>query len=343
MEGITITLKDIAKESGFSIKTVSRAIHNHPDVNVDTRTHIMEIADRHDYSPNWAAQSLRNKKTHTIGLVVPNIINGFFGEVGISIDAFFHSQGYSTLISFTSNKHENEIESLNALINKNIDGIIFAPVGYAGDYFNKVPRLINKSLVVIDNMCRGIDTNYVLHDNVHSAGLLVEHLFEHGHTRIACITGPVDETSGAERLKGYEDALDKCGLLRDPSLVRITNWDINGGDAAVLDLFNNPMQRPTAVFFANSQLLLGGYKAFHKLKLSIPKDVAVVSFDPPHVIDSLIPRPTTLEKFENKIGLTASRLLLDLIEGKKMESKKIIRIRNGLSLGTSCGCSNINE
>ncbi len=298
----------------------------------------MEIVGRHGYSPNWAAQSLRNQKTHTIGFVVPNIINGFFGNVGITIDSFFHKHRYSTLISFTSNRHENEIESLNALINKNIDGIIFAPIGYTGDYYNKVPRLIKKPLVVIDNMCKGIETNYVLHDNVHGAGLLVEHLFQHGHKRIACITGPIEETSGAERLKGYEKALERCGLPPDPSLIRITSWDINGGNSAVLDIFKNPGYRPTAVFFANSQLLLGGYKAFHKLKLSIPGDIAVVGFDPPHVIDSLIPRPTTLEEFENKIGLTAAELLLDLMVGKKKETNKIIRIRKGLNTGASCGC-----
>jgi len=337
-EGTSIRLEDIARESGVSIKTVSRAIHNHPDVNVATRARIMKIVDMHHYSPNWAAQSLRSRKTQTIGFIVPNITNGFFGQVGIALDEFFRRNSYGTLICFTSNSHEIEIESLNSLIGKNVDGIVFAPVGGAGDYFNKVPRLARKPLVIIDNACKDIDAAYVLHDNRHGVGLLVEHLFSHGHRKIACVTGPIEETSGAERLKGYREAIERCGLRYEESLVRVTNWEINGGDVAVHELFNNPAKRPTAVFFANSQLLLGGYKAFNSLKIAIPSDVAVVSFDPPYVIDSLVPRPTTLDSFEERIGLTAARFLLDLIEGKKSAGKKTVRIRGSLRLGLSCGC-----
>jgi LacI family transcriptional regulator len=333
-----VTLKSIAEESGFSIKTVSRAIHDHPDINAETRARIMEIVERHGYSPNWAAQSLRRQRTHTIGYVVPNLTNGFFGQIGIAIDAFFRRHHYSTLISFTSSNHDNEIESLKSLISKNVDGIIFAPVGHAGDYFNKVPWLSMKPLVIIDNSCDGIDATYVLHDNVRGAGLLVEHLVQHGHERIACVTGPVEESSGGERLRGYLEALERSGFEHEPSLIRVTNWEIWGGDVAIRDLFKDPSNRPTAVFFANSQLLLGGYKAFNELGLSIPRDVAVVSFDPPNVIDSLVPRPSTLVRSEEKIGSTAARLLLDLVTRGKSSRRRTVRIRQELSLGASCGC-----
>jgi len=337
-EDKAITLKDIAEESGYSIKTVSRAIHNHPDINKTTRKIIMEIVKKYNYSPNWAAQSLRSKKTHTIGFVIPNITNGYFGHVGLSIDRLFRENHYSTLICFTSNNHENEIESLNALMNKNVDGIIFAPVGCEGDYYNRVPGLAKKPLVLIDNICRGIDGSYVLHDNSHGASLLVKHLFNHGHTKIACVTGPVEETSGAERLQGYKNALRNCGLPLDETLIKITNWEINGGNGAVLDLFSSSSKKPTAIFFANHQLLLGGYKALHKLGLSIPGDVAVVSFDPPHVIDALSPRPTTLENFEEKIGSAAANLLLDLISKKREIKENKIRVQGVLRIGASCGC-----
>lgn len=299
----------------------------------------MKIVKAYNYTPNWAAQSLRSQKTNTIGFVVPNITNDFFGHIGLAIDKLFYKNHYSTLICFTSNAHDHEIEILNTLINKNVDGIIFAPVGNTGDYFNKVPRLAKKPLVIIDNKCENIKASYVLHDNAHGAYLLVEHLFKHGHKKIACITGPVDETSGKERLQGYKDALRQYDLPIDDSLIRITNWEINGGNDAVLDLFKHPSKRPTAVFFANHQLLLGGYKACNKLGLSIPKDVAVVSFDPPDVIDALVPCPTTLNRFEDEIGTTAAKLLLELISHKRNSSKKTIRIRGELNIGASCGCT----
>ena len=298
----------------------------------------MKIVEAHHFWPNWAAQSLRSQKTYAIGFVVPNLTNGFFGQVGMTVDSFFRKHCYSTLICFTSNDHTVELESLNSLINKNVDGIIFAPVGYAADYLSKVPRLAWKPLVIIDNVCRGIRANHVLHDNVHGARVLVEHLIEHGHGRIACVTGPIEETSGAERLRGYEEALRRHGLVPDKSLIRITSWEINGGDEAVRDLFRGGAGRPTAAFFANSQLLLGGYKAFNALKLDIPTNVAVVCFDTPHVIDSLVPRPTTLERFEAGIGLTAAGILFDLIQGKEGVRTRTVRIRRDLSLGHSCGC-----
>jgi len=338
-EGSPIRLEDIARESGVSIKTVSRAIHDHPDVSSATKSRVMKIVDKHNYSPNWAAQSLRSQKTHTVGFVVPNITNGYFGEIGMTMDRLFRSHRYATLISFTSNDHQIEIESLNSLINKNVDGIVFAPIGGAGDYFRKVPLLARKPLVIIDNAFKEMDAACVLHDNAHGAGLLVEHLYRHGHRRIACVTGPTEETSGAERLEGYRTALARLGLPYDESLVRVTNWEINGGDEAIRDLFGNRAQRPTAVFFANSQQLLGGYKAFNSLGLSLPSDVAVVSFDPPNVMDSLVPRPTTLEAFEEKIGSAAARCLLELIQGKKGARKRAMRIRGDVRVGTSCGCA----
>ena len=334
-----ITLKDLAKEAGVSIKTVSRAIHDHPDINPATRARVMEIVEKHSYSPNWAAQSLRSNKTQTIGLVVPNITNSFFGQVGMTIDTFFRRNGYSTLICFTSNNHRNEIESLQSLLSKNIDGIIFAPVGFANDYFDTLPPLRKKPLVVIDNKCEGIDAHYVLHDNIHGSALLVDHLVGHGHTRIACVTGPINETSGHERLQGYKDALKRHGIPYDESLVRINDWEkIAGGVEATQDLFAHPRNRPTAVYYANSQLLLGGYKAFHSLRLSVPKDAAVVSFDPPYVIDALSPIPTTLGLFEEKIGLMAAKMLFALMTDPKSVVKKEVRMRSALRVGASCGC-----
>jgi LacI family transcriptional regulator len=331
-------LKDLAKEAGVSIKTVSRAIHNHPDINAETRQKVMAIVQKYSYSPNWAAQSLRSRKTQTIGLVVPNMTNDFFGQVGVEVDAFFRKNHYSTLICFTSNKRENEIESMTSLLRKNVDGIIFAPVGFANDYFENLPQLKKKPVVFIDNKLSGIDAHYVLHDNVNGAGLLIDHLVGHGHRRIACVTGPLNATSGSERLQGYKLALERNGIPFDESLVRVTDWEvIAGGVAATLDLFANRPAAPTAVFYANSMALLGGYKAFRKLNLAIPADVAVVSFDPPYVMESLSPIPTTLGQFEERIGLAAAKMLFNLMNERPV-AKKEIRVRGTIRTGTSCGC-----
>lgn len=332
------TLKDIAAETGYSIKTVSRAIHDHPDIKKETRARIMEVVRKHRFTPQWAAQSLRIRRTHTIGFVVPNLTNSFFGQVAMAIDEHFRKSHYSTLICFTAKSYPNELESLASLLGKNVDGIIFAPSASGGDYFRVLPQLKDKPVVIIDNRCAGNGACHVLHDNRYGMKLLAGHLAERGCRAIAYIGGPLEESSAAERLEGYRAALRARGLAVNERLIRTADWEqVNGGHDATLDLLRKERGRVDAVLYGNSQLLLGGYKAIHALGLSIPAQLAVASFDPPYMIDALVPRPTSLGQVERTIGLTAARLLQEQIGGRKPPARKEIRIRAELQVGESSG------
>jgi DNA-binding LacI/PurR family transcriptional regulator len=296
----------------------------------------MEVVRKHAFTPQWAAQSLRIRRTHTIGFAVPNLTNGFFGQIAMTIDAYFRKARYSTLICFTAKNFQDELESLASLVGKNVDGVIFAPSGSGGNYFQALPQLREKPLVMIDNRCPSIDAYHVLHDNRFGMKLLTDHLVQRGHRLIAFIGGPLEESSAAERLEGYRSALGAHGLAADEGLVRIADWEqINGGFEATMDLLGKERGRVNAVLYGNSQLLLGGYKAIHAMGLRMPEDLAVASFDPPYVIDSLVPRPTSLGQVEEKIALTAARLLQELIAGKKQASRKEVRIRSELQVGES--------
>ncbi len=306
----------------------------------------MEVVRRHGFTPQWAAQSLRIRRTHTIGFAVPNLTNGFFGEIAMTIDAHFRQAHYGTLICFTAKDYRNELESLGSLLSKNVDGIIFAPSGCGGSYFQDLPQLREKPLVLIDNRCQGVEGWYVLHDNCHGMKLLADHLLDRGCRRVAFIGGPPRESSAVERLAGYRQALRARGLEPEEALIRAADWDrVNGGYEATLDLLNKQRGRVDAVLYGNSQLLLGGYKAIHGLGLRMPADLAVAGFDPPYVIDSLVPRPTSLGKVEEQIGLTAAQLLQELIAGRQPaerqpadrqpDGSREIRIRSDLVIGGS--------
>jgi DNA-binding LacI/PurR family transcriptional regulator len=337
---IITTLKDIAEETGFSIKTVSRAIHDHPDIKGETKDIIMEVVRRLGFTPNWAAQSLRNKRTNTTGFIIPNITNGFFGEIGMTIDSLFRARGYSTLICFTSNSKENEIASIQSLLAKNIDGIILAPIGNQGEYIDLVPNLADTPLVLIDNRLSGPLRNYVLQDNEGDSCRLAAHILGHGYRRIGFITGPLEESSSRERFAGFRRALDEAGIALDEGLVRSVDWEIRSGYEATMDLLGQRGgSRPTAIIYANSQLLLGGYKAIRENGLSIPADIAVASFEHPDVIDALSPRPTTLKKVEMRIGVAAAAMLLSLIESKENMAPREVLIPSELITGESCGCT----
>jgi len=300
----------------------------------------MEVVRRLGFTPNWAAQSLRNQRTNTIGFIIPNITNGFFGEIGMAIDTFFRARSYTTLICFTSDSRENEIASLKSLLAKNIDGIILAPIGNQGDYIDLVPNLADTPLVLIDNRLSGPPRNYVLQDNEENSRRLATHILGHGHRRIGFVTGPLEESSSRERLAGFRRALDEAGIPMDDSLVRSVDWEIRSGYKATMDLLGQTGgSRPTAILYANSQLLLGGYKAIRENGLAIPTDIAVASFEHPDIIDALSPRPTTLKKVETLIGTAAASMLLSLIESKGKAAPSEILIPSKLIIGESCGCA----
>lgn len=333
-----IGLKDIAKLTGFSVKTVSRALNNHPDVNEHTRKQILEAAAKYSYSPNLLAKSLRTQRAFTIGYVVPDITNEFYGKVGIAIEAQLKKHHYGLLVSFTQELEENEIASLKLLFSKRVDGIILATVGTTGMYIRQLIQDYNLPIVTIDNRAIGVRTNSVLHDDRHGAYTLTRHLIKHGHKNIGCVTGPLSETSARDRLEGYKQALYDSDILVDRNLIRNANWRVDGGYQATTEMMGDMSHRPTALFAANSIMALGVYKALQKLSLDIPKDVAVVAFDSMQFTDTLDPPLTTLESVEDKIGETAARILLEKIVNKDTERVEEHLISSRLCIRQSCGC-----
>lgn len=333
-----IGLKDIAAKTGFSTKTVSRALNDHPDVNEDTRKRILEVAKEYSYYPNLFARSLRTKKAFTIGYIVPDITSEFFGKVGIIIEKEFRRHGYSLLVSFTEESRQKEIESLKLLLSNRVDGIVLATVGTTGDFLKEVIEEYKIPVVVIDNRVKDFKTNLVLHDDINGAYLLTKHLVEHNHKRIACITGPLYETSGIERLDGYKKSLKESNIHIDDSLIKISNWRIDGGYKSTYDLMRVHAQKPTAIFIGNSVMALGVYKALKKMKLKIPDDVAVVAFDNFEFAEVLDPPLTTLNEVEKKIGKIVSQLLLKKIENNDIKNVSEFSVEGKLYKRKSCGC-----
>lgn len=333
-----INIKDIAIKTGFSIKTVSRAINNHPDVNEETRKKILKVAKEYSYYPNLLAKSLRTKKAFTIGYIVPDITSEFFGKMGIVIENEFRKNGYGLLISFTEESREKEIDSLKLFLSKRVDGIILATVGTTGTFLKEIINQYKVPVVVIDNKEIGVRTNLVIHDNINGAYLLTEHLIGHGHKNIACITGPLDETSGKERLIGYKKALEKNNITIDDSIIKTTNWRIDDGIKTTEELMQNNIRKPTAIFSGNSTVTLGVYKVLKRMNLNIPNDVAIVSFDNFEFAEVLDPPLTTLDKIEQRIGKIASKLLLKKIKDKDVDNINEFLVKGKLIIRNSCGC-----
>ncbi len=325
----------MANATGVSIKTVSRAIHGQSEVSEATRERILQVANELGYYPNLAARSLRTSKTYTVGYVIPDVTNTFFGEVAVAMEKYFSPLGISILVAFSHGEEEDEQEALRSLVAKQVDGIVLATVASPGEHVASEVLDRGTPLVVIDNIVQGQETDLVLQDDVHGAQLLTQHLLDQGYERIACVTGHLSETSGSRRLEGYKQALQEAGQPIDPSLVAEGDWTIASGYEATRRLIEDNAQKPTAIFYSNSLMAMGAYKALKQLRLQIPQEIGIVGFDELEVIEALDPSLTTLGKVDDQIGeLAAKRLYERMSSSKPMEAEEYL-IRGELQIRDS--------
>ncbi len=335
---MNVTLRDIAERAGVSLKTVSRVINKEPQVSSDTRARIERIIEEIGYQPNYIARSLKKNKTNTIGYIVPDISNQFFGVVGKVIERLLRKYGYSLVISSTHNTPEFEVETLKLFASQKVDGIIFATLGETKEFIRQFLARFDIPIVAIDNKVQGLDLDVVLHDNFNGACLLTDHLIQHHHDRIVFVGGPLNQTSGILRFQGYQKALRDANIPFDEKLVKIGDWQIKSGYELVSDLIESGTQF-SALISANSYMALGCLRALRKHGYKVPRDIAMVSFDNFDFTEVTDPPLTTLRSMESKIGITAAKLLLSKIENPIRGTYPVeISIPAKLYIRESCGC-----
>lgn len=332
-------LKDIALKTGVSIKTVSRAINNHPDVSEETKERILRVAKECNYVPNLVARSFRQNRTHSIGYVVRHLNNQFFVEVGFALESRFKENGYSMLISFTGDSVEAEVASLKLLVSKRVDGIVLSSIGTTGKHIKELLDTQKIPIVLIDNKIEGLKLDGVFHDNINGSYLLIRHLIDHGHRNIACITGPTSESSSRERLKGYKKALRESGIAVSGELIKISNWQISGGVRATTEIIQNRSGKVSALFVANYLMALGAYKALRQHNLRVPEDIALVAFDNIEIAEHVEPAITTVNNVNDKIGELAFKLLHEKLDNNPNRKDVIEMVVDAeLCIRESCGC-----
>lgn len=335
-----VRLIDIAEETGFSIKTISRVVNNQGDVHPETREAIMKVVEKYNYSPNPMAATLRTNRTKTIGLVVPDFTNQFFGEVALVIETYCKAQNHSLIVSFSSNTQEGEEEALRLLVSKYVDGILLASVGTTGRIVGEILESHKIPLVVFDNELKDLDTNIVIHDNIQGAYSLTQHLIDHRYTNIACIAGFQHQTSGSERLEGFMAAMQDNRLEVPPTHIIVEDWTSEGGYRAMRELLElDKTIRPRALFVSNSVMALGCYKALIQASLRVPEDIAVVSFDNLSYIESLEPPITTLSSTGQSVGEEAAKLLFSSMHDNDVHSTRRVAIQGTIIKRRSCGCA----
>jgi DNA-binding LacI/PurR family transcriptional regulator len=329
-----ITLNELAKASGYSVSTISRALNasGHP-VNDETRERILAIANELGYRPNMIARGLKMDRTFTVGIITDNIVSPFTPQIIRGIQDHLNKHNYFNIIINADWDPEAETEAIHQLISRSTDGIIFVESHLRGA--NPTLDLANKPYVFVHRLFSGTFGNSVLVDEPHGAHLAVEHLAHLGHRRIAFINGPRGWDASANRLIGYQEALAQLGIAYDPELVEEGTWEVQSGYPAAKKFLALP-ERPTAIFAANDLMALGAIYAIQDAGLRVPEDIALVGYDDREITSITRPTITTVSLPCYEMGQKSAQLLLSRIENQT-EIEGPLRIQGKLIIRESCG------
>ncbi len=329
-----IKLEDIARETGFSIATVSRVLSkaSYP-VKAAVREKILAAAQEMGYQPNLSARSLRTERTNTIGILVDDLLSPFSPPVVRGIQDYLKENNFLSLIINTDWDPEQERLGINTLAGRPVDGFIF--VEYSHLTPNKVLDSLSKPAVFVHRLFGTKIPNSVVPDDRDGAGLAVNHLVRLGHRAIAYINGPAGWHSASERLEGYKQHLAQHGLPLVPEWLQPGDWEIEGGYKAAQSLLRLA-NRPSAIFAANDMMALGAIYAIQDAGLSVPHDIAIVGYDNRDFTWIVRPPITTVVLPVYEMGMVAAEMLFKQISGENSEVEEV-KVKGELIIRDTCG------
>ncbi len=304
-----ITINEIASALGISKSTVSRALRDSYDVNPETRKRVKEFADRHDYRPDFMAQSLKSGSGKTIGVIVPAYNIPFYSEAICGIQDYAIQQGYNIMICHSKEQYNLEVKNVEALLSANVDGIIMS-VARDTDRNEHIRNLKRKRvpLVLFNRVIENFKAAKVVVNDYYGAYNMVKYLIGTGCRKVAHIAGPANLMLCANRKAGYLDALKEHGIEADIELIREGDFSIASGMQCMKQLIENG-KNIDAVFCVCDAVAFGAMRLIKQEGLIIPDDISVAGFTDEPMAQLVEPSLTTVHQPIYEIGETAARLL----------------------------------
>ncbi|MFE2041453.1 LacI family DNA-binding transcriptional regulator [Streptomyces sp. NPDC059477] len=304
-------LKDIAKETGLGLGTVSRALSGAPRVSPATRRKVMEAAQRLGYQSNGLARALRQSQSHSVGLVIPDLENEFYTSGAAILQDVLATQGYRLLLCCSNGDPETDAALLMSLVERRVDGIAHTPCGPDGA---RSIRRLNPTLPIVEYARRSeLDSvDSVTGDERGGSAEIVEHLARLGHRSIAMIAGPPALSTTVARTEGFEEACRRLRLRKRDCPRLSGTYDASWGEEATLRILR---EHPdvTAIYASSSRMALGVLRTLHRLGVGVPGDMSVAGFLNPLWYEVAGPPLTTYELPLKDMGDMAARLLLQRI------------------------------
>ena len=328
------SIYDVAKEARVSVFTVSAVVNGKSHVGKALKQRVEAAIQKLSYRPNLLARSLANRRTHTLGIVVPDISNPFFPLVVRGAEDAAQKHGYNILLCDSDDRLEREEECLEVLLAKRVDGILLTKAPQA--FSPSLRQLIDDSQVPFVLLMRtypSLTKDAVITDDYAGAYEAVCQLARAGHRRIGLLGGPMTVSNGRERWKGFRDALEANGLTHDPELLVEGDYRIESGYRGGHALLS---RSPDGIYVANYLMTVGLLKAADEMGMRCPEDFGLVSFDDYPWLAVFRPRLTTVELPKYQIGFEAAELLLERIKGVQVQggTRKLVP---ELHVRESCG------
>ncbi|RLD07032.1 MAG: LacI family transcriptional regulator [Chloroflexi bacterium] len=323
---MVVTLKDIAKETGKSITTVSRALNDYGDVSVATKELVHRVAGELGYTPNIFAQRLQKQNTDTIGLIFPTFgprfSDPFFSELLAGIGNQAADLGYDLLVS-TRAPGDEEIKAYRAMVQgRRVDGFVLVRTRRK-DARVECLQEADYPFVAFGRAKGRYEFPYVDEDGLYGMRLLTRHLISLGHRRIACISPPPELMFAHYRLQGFKDGLTEAGIPTDDALLRVGNLTQRDGYEQAKILLDLPSP-PTAIAACNDLMAFGAMSAAQDRDLVVGKDISITGFDNIPMAEYSHPSLTTLHQPLYQIGAMVCKMLIRLLQGEELDEKKIL-------------------
>ncbi|MDN5781224.1 MAG: LacI family transcriptional regulator [Luteimonas sp.] len=305
---MSVTIKDVAKQANVSVATVSRALNGHENVAEAVRQRVLSVANELRYSPHHAARSLSSRRTHTIGVVLPDLHGEFFSELMRGIDHGARERGLHLLVSSYHGNPAEQGAALRAMRGR-VDGLLLMSpfVGDSGALHDNLSP--GMPAVLMNSSVAEADLRAVSVDNYGGAREMVRHLAAAGHRRIAFIAGPANNFDASERLRGYRDELAASLPDARPWILEGDFHEASGHRAGGEVLAG--AERPDAIFAANDMMALGCLFALNHAGVQAPRDIAIAGFDDIPLARYVHPSLTTMRVDIAELGGRALRMLLD--------------------------------
>jgi LacI family transcriptional regulator len=336
----TVTLKDVAHRAGVHPATASRALNLETRllVSEQTASRVLAAAAELGYRPNTVARSLRTRRSHTIGVLIPDLNNPLFPPMVRGLADRLESHGYVALIGNTDGDDGRGRRVFDQMRARHVDGYVLA-TAHLRDALLDDAAQSGAPVVLMNRIAANNSFPSVTVDNEAGVRLLVDHLIELGHKDIACISGPQDVSTGLARYRAFRAAMADAGLAVPDSRVAVArSFSIEEGYRCARDILSAP-DGCTAVVAANDMLAVGCYHALDETGLSCPADISVVGFNDMPFIDMLRPPLTTIAFSHYEVGVHAADLLLERLNGDGGQAKVLYVMPRLIIRGSTGRCS----